>query len=126
MWQRDPKYAGNVPQWCFSKGFDKFAPIGPMIVSPSVLGAADKQSLQTIVNGELRQNSDTSDLLFGVRKIVAFLSQGTTLEPGTLIMTGTPAGVALGMKKPLYLKDGDVVEVKIGGLGSVRNTMKFL
>lgn len=125
VWQRDPKYAGNVPQWCFSKGFDGFAPVGPMIVSPRVLGAADKQSLKTLVNGEVRQDSDTSDLLFGVREIISFLSQGTTLEKGTLIMTGTPAGVALGMKKPLYLKHGDVVEVRIGGLGSLTNKLTF-
>lgn len=126
VWQRDPNYAGNVPQWCFSKGFDGFAPIGPMIVSPSVMGAADQQSLKTYVNGEVRQDSDTSDLLFGVRKIVSFLSQGTTLEKGTLIMTGTPAGVALGMKPPLYLKHGDVVDVQIGGLGGLRNKLRFV
>lgn len=125
VWQRDPQYAGNVPQWCFSKGFDGFAPVGPMIVSPKAIGAADKQSLKTIVNSELRQDSDTSDLLFGVKRIVSFLSQGTTLETGTLIMTGTPAGVAMGMKPPKYLKDGDQVEVRIGGLGSLKNKMKF-
>ncbi|KAH8817400.1 fumarylacetoacetate hydrolase [Xylogone sp. PMI_703] len=125
IWQRDPQYAGNVPQWCFSKGYDNFAPVGPMIVSPKVLGAADNLSLKTIVNGEVRQDSETSDLLFGVRKIVSFLSQGTTLETGTLIMTGTPAGVAMGMKPPKYLKDGDEVEVRIGGLGSLKNKLRF-
>ena len=125
MWQRDPQYAGNVPQWCFSKGYDGFAPVGPMIVSPTVLGAADRQALQTIVNGESRQDSETSDLLFGVKRIVSFLSQGTTLETGSLIMTGTPAGVALGMKPPKYLKHGDEVEVRIGGLGSVKNKLRF-
>jgi 2-keto-4-pentenoate hydratase/2-oxohepta-3-ene-1,7-dioic acid hydratase in catechol pathway len=126
IWQRDPKYAGNVPQWCFSKGFDSFAPVGPMIVSAQKLGAGANLSLKTIVNGETRQDSDTSDLLFGVKKIVSFLSQGTTIEKGTLIMTGTPSGVALGMKEPKYLQDGDVVEVAIQGLGSVTNTLKFL
>lgn len=91
MWQRDPKYAGNVPQWCFSKGYDGFAPIGPMICSPRVLGAANKQTLKTMVNAEIRQDSNTSDLLFGVLRIVSFLSQGTTLKKGSLIMTGTPS-----------------------------------
>jgi 2-keto-4-pentenoate hydratase/2-oxohepta-3-ene-1,7-dioic acid hydratase in catechol pathway len=125
-WQRDPAYAGVVPQWCFSKGFDKFAPLGPMMVSPSVVGEADNLRLQTFVNGELRQDSNTNDLLFGVRELVSFLSQGTTLEKGTVILTGTPAGVAMGMKPtPLYLKDGDVVEVKIEGLGSCKNQMVF-
>ncbi|KAJ9647340.1 hypothetical protein H2199_002328 [Coniosporium tulheliwenetii] len=125
-WQRDPAFAGGVPQWCFSKGFDKYAPLGPMLVSPKVVGAADNLDLQTYVNGEIRQSSNTSDLLFGVREIVSFISQGTTLEKGTVIMTGTPAGVAMGMKpEPKYLKDGDVVEVKIEQLGSTRNRMAF-
>ncbi|KAJ5779260.1 hypothetical protein N7457_006980 [Penicillium paradoxum] len=124
-WQRDPAYAGGVPQWCFSKGFDKFAPLGPMLVSPKVVGNAGDLQLQTFVNGELRQDTSTSDLLFNTEAIVSFISQGTTLEAGTLIMTGTPAGVAMGMKEPLWLKNGDVVEVKIGSLGSVKNTMAF-
>ncbi|KAL1966636.1 hypothetical protein VTN77DRAFT_4047 [Rasamsonia byssochlamydoides] len=106
-WQRDPAYAGAVPQWCFSKGFDKFAPIGPVIVSPKLVGAADTLHLQTYVNGALRQDSSTSDMLFNVRDIVSFASQGTTLQKGTVIMTGTPSGVAMGMKPaPAYLKDG--------------------
>jgi 2-keto-4-pentenoate hydratase/2-oxohepta-3-ene-1,7-dioic acid hydratase in catechol pathway len=125
-WQRDPAYAGVVPQWCFSKGFDKFAPLGPMMLSPTVVGAANNLRLQTFVNGHLRQESNTDDLLFGVRAIISFLSQGTTLEKGTVILTGTPAGVAMGMKpKPEYLEDGDVVEVRIEGLGSCKNRMVF-
>ncbi|KAM0257267.1 hypothetical protein ACHAQJ_004505 [Trichoderma viride] len=123
-WQRDPAYAGGVPQWCFSKGFDKYAPLGPMIVSPNLVGDASNLRLQTWVNEELRQDSSTSDLLFGVKEIVSFISQGTTLERGTVIMTGTPAGVAMGMKpEPRYLKNGDVVKVSIEHLGSVRNKM---
>ncbi|KAJ3493420.1 hypothetical protein NLG97_g4743 [Lecanicillium saksenae] len=124
-WQRDPAKAGVVPQWCFSKGFDKFAPLGPMIVSPSVVGDASGLHLQTLVNGEERQNSPTNDLLFGVKELVSFCSQGTTLEVGTVILTGTPSGVAMGMKEPKYLKDGDEVEVRISHLGSVRNRMVF-
>ncbi|KAJ5465313.1 5-oxopent-3-ene-1-2-5-tricarboxylate decarboxylase [Penicillium daleae] len=124
-WQRDPAFAGGVPQWCFSKGFDKFAALGPMIVSPKVVGAADNLRLQTFVNGELRQDSNTNDLLFGVKRIISFVSQGTTLEAGTVIMTGTPAGVAMGMKVPKYLKDGDMVEVEIEHLGRTRNVMSF-
>ncbi|OIW31445.1 fumarylacetoacetate hydrolase [Coniochaeta ligniaria NRRL 30616] len=124
-WQRDPKKAGGVPQWCFSKGFDKFAPLGPMLVSPQLVGNAGDLTLQTFVNGEERQNTSTGDLLFGVEDIVSFCSQGTTLEAGTVILTGTPSGVAMGMKDPKYLNDGDVVEVRISGLGSVRNKMVF-
>lgn len=124
-WQRDPAFAGGVPQWCFSKGFDKFAPLGPMIVSPKVVGNAGNLRLQTFVNGDVRQDTITNDLLFNVQAIISFISQGTTLEAGTVILTGTPAGVAMGMKEPLWLKNGDVVEVKIEGLGSVKNRMAF-
>ncbi|KAH6995536.1 hypothetical protein BKA56DRAFT_608844 [Ilyonectria sp. MPI-CAGE-AT-0026] len=125
-WQRDPRFAGEVPQWCFSKGFDCFAPMGPMIVSPRILGGADSLLLQTRVNGDLRQEASTSDLVFGVKEIVAFASQGTTLERGSIILTGTPGGVALGMKPPKWLTDGDVVEVSISGIGTIRNKMVFL
>jgi 2-keto-4-pentenoate hydratase/2-oxohepta-3-ene-1,7-dioic acid hydratase in catechol pathway len=124
-WQRDPKKAGGVPQWCFSKGFDKFAPLGPLLVSPSVVGNASDLTLRTLVNGEERQNTSTDDLLFGVEAIISFISQGTTLEAGTVVLTGTPSGVAMGMKEPKYLSDGDVVEVSISGLGRVRNKMAF-
>ena len=125
-WQREPGKAGVVPQWSFSKSFDKYAPVGPVLVSSAVLGAADKQELQTIVNGEVRQKGNTSDLCHGVRDLVAFCSQGQTLQKGSLIMTGTPGGVGLFMKPPTFLKDGDVVEVEISGIGRLRNTIKFM
>ncbi|KAK2047186.1 hypothetical protein LZ31DRAFT_539833 [Colletotrichum somersetense] len=124
-WQRDPAKAGGVPQWCFSKGFDKFAPLSPMLVSPAVVGDASDLVLQTFVNGEERQHETTGDLLFGVEEIVSFLSQGTTLEAGTVVLTGTPSGVGMGMKPPKYLSDGDVVEVKICKIGGVKNKMVF-
>lgn len=124
-WQRDPAYAGSVPQWCFSKGFDKWAPLGPMIVSPKVVGSANNLRLQTLVDGVVRQDSNTNDLVFGVEDIIEFISQGTTLEKGTVIMTGTPAGVAMGMKSPAWLKDGQIVEVTIDKLGSVKNRIRF-
>ncbi|TQN65135.1 Fumarylacetoacetate hydrolase domain-containing protein 2 [Colletotrichum shisoi] len=124
-WQRDPSKAGGVPQWCFSKGFDKFAPLGPVLVSPAVVGNAGGLTLQTFVNGEERQNESTGDLLFGVEEIVSFISQGTTLEAGTVVLTGTPSGVGMGMKPTGYLKDGDVVEVRISKLGGVKNKMVF-
>jgi 2-keto-4-pentenoate hydratase/2-oxohepta-3-ene-1,7-dioic acid hydratase in catechol pathway len=92
-WQREAGKAGPVPQWSFSKSFDKYAPLGPCIVSTRLLGNANAQSLKTIVNGEVRQESNTSDLCFDVRKLIAFCSQGQTLQRGSLIMTGTPGGV---------------------------------
>lgn len=91
-----------------------------------LLGAADDLSLRTLVNGEVRQDSNTSDLLFGVREIVSFCSQGTTLKRGSVILTGTPSGVALGMANPKWLQHGDVVEVTLGGIGSIRNKMIFV
>ncbi|OLN83340.1 Fumarylacetoacetate hydrolase domain-containing protein 2-like protein 3 [Colletotrichum chlorophyti] len=124
-WQRDPAKAGGVPQWCFSKGFDKFAPLSPVLVSPAVVGNASDLTLQTFVNGEERQNESTGDLLFGVEEIVSFISQGTTLEPGTIVLTGTPSGVGMGFKPPKYLNDGDVVEVRISKLGGVKNKIVF-
>jgi 2-keto-4-pentenoate hydratase/2-oxohepta-3-ene-1,7-dioic acid hydratase in catechol pathway len=124
-WQRDPKFAGSVPQFCFSKGFDKWAPLGPMIVSPALVGDAGNLALQTLVDGVVRQESNTNDLIFGVRQIIEFISQGTTLEKGTVIMTGTPSGVALGMENPPWLRHGQIVEVKIEELGSVKNKMRF-
>ena len=125
-WQRDPAYAGGVPQWCFSKGFDKFAPLGAVIVSPSILKDASGLRLQTFVNGESRQDEMSDDLLFGVEYIVEFISQGTTLQKGTVILTGTPSGVAMGMKSPKWLKDGDEVRVRIDQLGHVKNKMAFM
>jgi len=102
-WQRDPAYAGVVPQWCFSKGFDRYAPLGPCIVSQQVIGDAGKLQLQTHVNGEVRQDTNTDDLIFGIAEMISFLSQGTTLQKGSLIMTGTPSGMFLGY---VYVTNG--------------------
>ncbi|KAH9825709.1 Fumarylacetoacetate (FAA) hydrolase family [Teratosphaeria destructans] len=124
-WQMDPAKAGMMPQWSFSKSFDGYAPLGPAIVSTRVLGDGKGLALRTYVNGELRQDSNTSDLCFGVRELVSFLSTGQTLEAGTLIMTGTPGGVGIGMKPPKFLKDGDEVAVEIEGIGKVVTTMQF-
>lgn len=124
-WQLEKDKAGMMPQWCFGKSFDKYAPVGPAIVSTKILGDASGLRLRTYVNGELRQEADTSDLCFGVRKLVSFLSTGQTLEKGSLIMTGTPGGVAAAMKTPIWLKDGDEVVVDITGIGKLRNTIKF-
>jgi 2-keto-4-pentenoate hydratase/2-oxohepta-3-ene-1,7-dioic acid hydratase in catechol pathway len=124
-WQREPGKAGPVPQWSFSKSFDKYAPLGPCIVGSHILGTADTQSLKTLVNGEVRQESNTADLCFGVCQLIAFCSRGQTLQKGSLIMSGTPGGVALFMKPPIFLKDGDEVTVEIGGIGRLTNQMAF-
>ena len=124
-WQREAGKAGPVPQWGFSKSFDKYAPLGPCLVSKDIVGSADVLSLRTLVNGEVRQTSNTSDLCFGVEKLVTFCSQGQTLEAGTLIMTGTPGGVGLFMQPPNFLEHGDTVTVEIDHIGRLSNKMSF-
>lgn len=91
-WQRDPAFAGGVPQWCYSKGFDTFAPMGPALVSSSVIANPAELHLQTIVDGEVRQDTGLDDLLFTVSRLISHLSSGTTLQKGSVIMTGTPGG----------------------------------
>lgn len=90
--QRDPNLAGRVPQWGFSKGFDAFAPMGPCLVAAELLGDPAQLHLKTIVDGEIRQDESVSDLLFDCAYLVSYLSQGTTLQKGSVIMTGTPGG----------------------------------
>lgn len=90
--QRDPAFAGNVPQWGFSKGFDTFAPLGPCLVRPDLVGDPKSLLLQTRVDGEVRQKEGVDDLLFDSAYIISYLSSGTTLQKGSVIMTGTPGG----------------------------------
>lgn len=94
-------------------------------MSHPVVGDAGKLQLKTFVNGELRQDTNTDDLIFDIPTIISFISQGTTLQKGSLVMTGTPSGVGMGMSPPQFLKDGDVVEVEIEKLGKLKNTIKF-
>lgn len=90
--QRDPKLAGNVPQWGFSKGFDTFAPLGPVLVRSDLIGDPKKLLLKTIIDGEVRQEEHIADLVFDCAYLVSYLSSGTTLRKGSVIMTGTPGG----------------------------------
>lgn len=125
-WQKNPAYAGGVPQWNFSKSFDKYCPLGPAVVSKEIISDSGTLHLQTKVNGEVRQDTNTNDLLFNVPKIISFISQSTTLEQGTVIMTGTPSGVAMGMNPPKYLSHGDEVLVCISKIGTLSNKMDFI
>ncbi|KAF5230910.1 hypothetical protein FANTH_13641 [Fusarium anthophilum] len=115
-----PEVSGN--QHGYAKSFDGFAPIGPLIVSTDLVPDIGKLRLQTLVNGEVRQSAQLDDLLFGVAEIIMHLSRATTLKAGTAIMTGTPGGVAAFMKPQAWLKNGDVVEVVITEIGTIRNT----
>ncbi|CAK7224143.1 hypothetical protein SCUCBS95973_005419 [Sporothrix curviconia] len=111
-------------QWSVGKGFDGWAPWGPGIVAASQLNPANL-GIRTTLNGREVQASNTSDMIFSVRQAIAFLSRGTTLQPGDLIFTGTPSGVGMGRTPNLWLKDGDVVEVALEGVGSCVNKVVF-
>mmetsp|Transcript_32870 Transcript_32870/g.86816 ORF Transcript_32870/g.86816 Transcript_32870/m.86816 type:complete len:281 (+) Transcript_32870:78-920(+) len=116
-WQKVPELSGG--QWCRSKGFDGFSPLGPVLVTKEDIPDPHNLALKSYVNGELRQDSSTSDLIFKIPEIISFLSYGCTLMPGTVIMTGTPAGVAEGMKGQPWLKPGDKVVTEIEKIGAL-------
>lgn len=109
-------------QWVKGKSCDTFAPIGPFIATPEEIDNPNNLNLWLKVNGEEMQNSSTSDFIFNIQQVVSYISQYMTLLPGDIISTGTPFGVGLGLTPPRYLKDGDVIELGIEGLGSSRQT----
>ncbi|KAF5250347.1 hypothetical protein FANTH_4447 [Fusarium anthophilum] len=100
-------------QWSFSKGFDGACPIGPVIVSKSLIPDPQQLAVRGLMNGQVMQEGSTDDLIFNVPKIVSFLSQSTTMKPGTLIITGTPAGVGMARKPQVTIKESDVFFVEI-------------
>ncbi|EEQ60858.1 FAH family protein [Clostridiales bacterium 1_7_47FAA] len=108
-------------QWYFGKGLDGFLPMGPCIATVDELQYPPHVQIQSRVNGELRQDSNTRLLIFDIDHIVSELSQGMTLKAGTIIATGTPAGVGMGFDPPRFLKPGDVVECTIEGIGTIAN-----
>jgi len=111
----------QVSQWTTGKAIDTFAPCGPELVLLDEAGDLGGLTLITRVNGEVVQHASTAGMIFGVREVVAFLSQTMTLVPGDIIATGTPSGVGFARTPPLFLREGDTVEVEIGGLGAVSN-----
>jgi 2,4-didehydro-3-deoxy-L-rhamnonate hydrolase len=110
-------------QWVKGKSADTFAPLGPFLATTEEIPDPGNLKMWLKVNGELRQNSSTSKMIFDVPTIVSYVSEFMTLLPGDLISTGTPAGVALGMKPPQYLKPGDVVELGLEKLGESRQNV---
>lgn len=111
-------------QWYFGKGLDGFTPMGPCITTADEIAFPPALAISSHVNGELRQDSTTDLLITGIADIIQELSSGMTLLPGTIIATGTPAGVGMGFDPPKFLKPGDVVECAIEGIGTLRNTVR--
>jgi 2-keto-4-pentenoate hydratase/2-oxohepta-3-ene-1,7-dioic acid hydratase in catechol pathway len=113
----------RTPQWLLGKTLDKFMPLGPYLVTADEVADPQALALRCWVNGDLRQNSNTADMVFAVNYLVSYISQYFTLDPGDLILTGTPGGVALGMAEKTWLKPGDEVVVEVGNLGRLSNPM---
>jgi 2-keto-4-pentenoate hydratase/2-oxohepta-3-ene-1,7-dioic acid hydratase in catechol pathway len=112
----------RLGQWVKGKSCDSFAPLGPFIATTDEISNPNNLNLWLKVNGKEMQNSNTSDFIFNVEEVVSYISQFMTLLPGDIISTGTPFGVGLGLNPPKYLKDGDIVELGIDGLGISKQT----
>ena len=111
----------NESQWYRAKSFDTFGPLGPVIVGKYKIPNPQNLNLKSYVNGELRQNGNTSDMIFGVYELISYISRSITLETGDLISTGTPAGVGVFMKEKKLLKSGDIVICEIERIGRLEN-----
>ncbi|MFC5405953.1 fumarylacetoacetate hydrolase family protein [Cohnella soli] len=113
----------RTPQWLLGKSCDGFAPLGPNLVTADEVGDPNQLVIQSYVNGEIRQNSNTADMIFACDEIVSYISQHMTLEPGDVILTGTPEGVVLGLPadQQVYLKPGDEVSIYIEKIGTLTN-----
>jgi 2-keto-4-pentenoate hydratase/2-oxohepta-3-ene-1,7-dioic acid hydratase in catechol pathway len=116
---RDHQYVTGQFSW--SKSFDTFCPLGPEVVSLDAVDLAAGLALETKLNGDVMQSSTTADLVFDVPQLIAWITQGCTLDEGDVILTGTPSGVGAAQVPPRWLQDGDVVEITIEGIGTLRN-----
>lgn len=112
----------KLGQWVKGKSADSYAPFGPFVATKDEVGDPNNLDLWLSLNGKKIQNSNTSDFIFNIQHVVSYLSEFMTLLPGDVISTGTPAGVGLGLDPPVYLKEGDVVELGIEGLGTQKQT----
>ncbi|CAA9352567.1 MAG: Fumarylacetoacetate hydrolase family protein [uncultured Microvirga sp.] len=118
---RDCRHGG---QWTFAKGQDTFAPMGPWIVTADEIADPHDLAIGLTLNGVQKQNSNTRHMIFKIPALIAHLSSAMTLEPGDVIATGTPEGVGISFKPPQFMKAGDVVEMRVEGVGTLRNTVK--
>lgn len=117
------KWGGG--QWCRGKFFDTFCPLGPVLVTPETIKDPNALAIKTVLNGETVQDWNTNDMIFDVPTLISFLSQSTTLLPGTVILTGTPQGVGMARKPALFLQSGDVVTIEIEGIGALTNPVEL-
>jgi 2-keto-4-pentenoate hydratase/2-oxohepta-3-ene-1,7-dioic acid hydratase in catechol pathway len=113
----------KTSQWLIGKTLDKFMPVGPYLVTADEVGDPQALQLKTWLNGELRQNENTADMIFSVAEVISYASQIMTLEPGDIITTGTPSGVILGMNPKVWMKPGDEVTVEVEKLGKLTNPL---
>ncbi len=118
---RDWQFEWGSGQFSRSKTFDTFCPLGPILVPPNALGDYTTRRVRQKLNGEVVQDGALGELIFSVERIVAFLSGSTTLLPGTVILTGTPAGVGHSRTPPVYAQPGDVIDIEIDGIGTLTN-----
>lgn len=116
-WQ---KY-GSGGQWIKGKGFDGFCPLGPVLVTADEIDDPQRLRVRSLLNGEVMQDGSTADMIFTVARLIHLLSEDTTLLPGTVILTGTPPGVGFARTPPVFLAAGDLIEVEIEGIGSLKN-----
>jgi 2-keto-4-pentenoate hydratase/2-oxohepta-3-ene-1,7-dioic acid hydratase in catechol pathway len=119
-WQRD--WGGN--QWCRAKTFDTFAPLGPCLVTTDEIPDPSQLNIRTLLNGQVMQESPTSDMIFDIPTLIAFLSGSTTLLPGTVILTGTPHGVGFARTPPVWLTAGDTVTIEVDRIGQLTNPVE--
>ena len=120
-WQ---KHAGGG-QWVRGKSFNSFCPLGPALITADEIPDPQSLAISTRVNGQIMQRSTTADMIFPVAELISFLSQDTTLLPGTIILTGTPKGVGFARKPPVFLQQGDEVVVEIERIGALRNPVQM-
>ena len=114
---------GTEPQWIRGKALDTFAPLGPVLLDAAAAPPVAEMRLRTLVNGEVRQDASCSQMITGVPELIAYISNGITLEPGDIIATGTPSGVAMGMNPPKWLQPGDKVSIEITAIGELVNAV---
>jgi 2-keto-4-pentenoate hydratase/2-oxohepta-3-ene-1,7-dioic acid hydratase in catechol pathway len=117
------KWGGS--QWCRGKTFDTFCPLGPCLVTTDELPDANHLRIQTVLNGQVMQDWNTNDMIFDVPTLIEFLSGSTLLEPGTVILTGTPHGVGFARKPPVYLQAGDTITIDIEKIGALTNPVRL-